>query len=125
LTHRRIETVTLDASGPQTVYAGTFGSGVFKSINGGDTWQNLAAITGSVTFVTTDPNRSGVVYAGVFPTLTNGSIRKSTDGGATWSIVFPTTAPIFNITVDPANSDIVYAPTIGNGAFKSADVGDK
>jgi hypothetical protein len=121
LTDLRVLTVDMDASGPQTVYAGTSG-GVYKSIDGGGTWQNLAAISGSVA-VTADPNRSGVVYAWVNQNLTNGSIRKSIDGGATWSTLFPTTAPIFNITVDRANSDIVYAPTIGRGAFKSTDGG--
>ena len=77
------------------------------------------------TTVTADPNRSGVVYAWVNQNLTNGSITKSTDGGATWSTVFPTTAPIYNITVDPENSDIVYAPTMGRGAFKSTDGGQR
>ena len=124
LTDLRILTFAMDASGPQTVYAGTFGGGVFKSTNGGGTWQNLAAIS-STAAITADPNRPGVVYAWVNQNLTNGSITKSTDGGATWSTVFPTTAPIFNITVDPANSDIVYAPTIGRGAFKSTDGGQR
>ncbi len=45
LTDLRIETIALDASGPQTVYAGAFG-GMFKSINGGGSWQSLATISG-------------------------------------------------------------------------------
>ncbi len=124
LTDLRILTFAMDASGPETVYAGAFG-GLFKSTNGGGSWQNLATISGSVTCVTADPKRSGVVYAWVNQNLTNGSIRKSADGGATWSTIFPTTAPIFNITVDPANSDILYAPTMGRGAFKSTDGGQQ
>lgn len=121
LTDLRIQTLAMDASGPQTVYAG--GGGFFKSTNGGGTWQNLEANT--VLSITADPNRSGVVYSSGGQQLTNNLIRKSTDGGATWSTVFTVTAPVYNITVDPANSDVVYAPTIGRGAFKSSDGGQQ
>ena len=113
----------MDASGPQTVYAGTSGGGLFKTADGGATWQNLPAISGAVTSVAADPNQPGVVYAGVFNNLANGSIRKSIDGGVTWTTIFPTTAAIFNITIDPGNSDVLYAPTVGHGAFKSTDGG--
>ena len=113
----------MDASGPQTVYAGTLGGGLFKTDDGGATWQNIPAISGSISSVAADPNRSGVVYAAVFNNLANGSIRKSVDGGVTWATIFPTTAAIFNITIDPGNSDVLYAPTVGHGAFKSTDGG--
>jgi photosystem II stability/assembly factor-like uncharacterized protein len=124
LTDLRILAAAMDASGPQTIYAAAF-AGIFKSIDGGRSWQSLATGPGGPTTVTADPNRSGVVYAAVSTGLTNGSITKSTDGGATWSTLFPLTAPIYNITVDPANSDIVYAPTMGRGAFKSTDGGQR
>jgi uncharacterized protein (TIGR03437 family) len=113
----------MDASGPQTVNAATSGGGLFKTGDGGATWQNIPAISGSVISVAADPNRSGVVYAGVFPNLGNGSIRKSIDGGITWATIFPSTAAIFNISIDPTNPDVLYAPTVGHGAFKSVDGG--
>ena len=115
--------LAMDASGPQTVYAGTSAGGLFKTRDGGITWQNIPAISGSVASVAADPNRSGVVYAGVFNNLANGSIRKSIDGGVSWTTIFPSTAAIFNITIDPGNSDVLYAPTVGHGAFKSTDGG--
>ena len=113
--------LAIDASGPQTVYAGTSGN-LFKTGDGGATWQALPTISGAVVSVAADPNRSGVVYAGVFNNLANGSIRKSIDGGVTWATIFPT-AGIFNITIDPGNSDVLYAPTVGHGVFKSTDGG--
>ncbi len=122
LTTTGVQALAMDASGPQTVYAGT-GGGLFKTADGGATWQNTPAISGAIASVATDPNHSGVVYAGVFNNLANGSIRKSTDGGVTWTTVFPTTAAIFNITIDPGNSNALYAPTVGHGAFKSTDGG--
>ena len=123
LTSPIVQALAIDASGPQTVYAGTVGSGLFKTGDGGATWQNIPAISGSIASVAADPKRPGVIYAGVFSNLANGSIRKSIDGGVTWTTVFPTTATIFNIAIDPGNSDILYAPTVGHGAFKSTDGG--
>jgi photosystem II stability/assembly factor-like uncharacterized protein len=114
--------VAIDASGPQTAYAGS-NPGLYKTSDGGQTWQNLPAITGSITAVTADPKQSGVVYAGAFSNLANGAIRKTIDGGATWATILPTTAAIFNIAIDPENTDILYAPTIGHGAFKTSDGG--
>jgi len=122
LTTTGIQTLAMDSSGPQTVYAGT-GGGLFKTGDRGATWQNIPAISGAIASVATDPNHSGVVYAGVFNNLANGSIRKSADGGVTWTTIFPTTAAIFNITIDPGNSNALYAPTVGHGAFKSTDGG--
>jgi photosystem II stability/assembly factor-like uncharacterized protein len=122
LTNSIVLALAIDASGPKTVYAGTSGN-LFKTHDGGATWQNIPAIAGAIVSVAADPRRSGVVYAGVFNTLANGSIRKSIDGGVTWTTVFPTTASIFNITIDPVNTDVIYAPTVGHGAFKSTDGG--
>lgn len=101
LTPLNVLALAMDASGPQTVYAGTVGGGLFKTDDGGATWQNL--FPGLVGSVAADPNRSGVVYAGVFNNLAIESIRKSIDGGVTWATIFPTTAAIFNITIDPEN----------------------
>jgi photosystem II stability/assembly factor-like uncharacterized protein len=113
--------LAMDASGPQTVYTGN--AGVFKTDDGGATWHNLPAITGAVVSLAADPNRPGVIYAGVYNNLANGAIRKSVDDGATWTSVFSSTAAIFKIAIDPLDSDIVYLPTIGDGAFKSTNGG--
>jgi photosystem II stability/assembly factor-like uncharacterized protein len=116
----RVVALSMDASGPRKVYAGVSG-GLFVTNDGGATWQK--AITGTITSVAADPNRTGVVYAVFVNNLANGSIRKSIDGGSTWTTLFPTTAAIFNTAIDPANPDILYAPTVGHGAFKSTDGG--
>ena len=113
-----IDSLAIDASGPQTVYAGS--GGLFKTDDGGTTWRSLPS--GGGLSVATDPKRPGVVYAGSFNNLANGVIQKSTDGGATWTTVLPNlSAAVFKITIDPAEPDTVYLPTIGNGAFKSTD----
>jgi photosystem II stability/assembly factor-like uncharacterized protein len=118
-----VKALAMDASGPQTVYAGTIGGGLFKTGDGGATWR--AAIPGAITSIAADPKLSGVVYAAIAANLSNSQIRKSIDGGVTWATVFPTTAAVFNITIDPGNSDILYVPTIGHGSFKSTDGGQR
>ena len=96
---------------------------MFKTVDGGATWELMPSLSGSVVSITTDPKRPGVIYAGVFNNLANGNIRKSTDGGLTWTTVFPTTATVFTIVIDPTNTDVLYAPTVGHGAAKSTDGG--
>ena len=123
LTNPLVRSLAMDASGPQTVYAGA--SGLFKTEDGGANWRNIPAISGAVPSLAADPHRSGVVYAGVFNNLANGSIRKSIDGGVTWVTIFSTTAAIANITIDLRNSDVLYVPTVGHGAFKSMDGGQR
>jgi len=46
LTDLTVDALAMDASGPQTVYAGALG-GVIKSDDGAVTWRNLPAISGS------------------------------------------------------------------------------
>jgi hypothetical protein len=38
-----ISTVLVDPANPQLLYTGTYGGGVFKSINGGSTWSLVAS----------------------------------------------------------------------------------
>src|SRR5215467_1049980 len=45
LTNPAVERLAIDASGPQTVSAGT-GGGLFKTVDGGATWQNVPGSTG-------------------------------------------------------------------------------
>src|SRR5262249_381203 len=122
LTNRTVTSLAIDASGPQTVYTGAV-PGLFKSADGGATWQNVASISGSVISLAADPHLPGVVYASGGNNLANGSIRKSIDGGVTWTTILTATAAIVYITIDPGNSDTLYAATVGRGAFKSTDGG--
>lgn len=55
-----------DPDNPNIIYAGTYGSGVYKSTNGGDTWSQVGLNykdTG-VYELTIDPRNSRIIYAG-------------------------------------------------------------
>jgi len=91
--------VTVDPSNPNTVWVGTgeanifrsshAGAGVFKSTDGGETWQNMG-LTGTHTIprIVVDPTNSNVVYvAASGHEWTNNEDRgvyKTTDGGESW-----------------------------------------
>jgi len=74
-----VSSLALSRSAPDTLYVGTI-EGVFKSTNGGDSWQPTGAMPDSVISVCVDPWDSQIIYAG---TATYGFYR-SADGGASW-----------------------------------------
>jgi hypothetical protein len=65
------------------IYAGTFGSGVYKSIDGGYFWN--AASRGltnlEVYSLAIDPTQPSTLYAGTY----HSQVYKSIDGGNTWT----------------------------------------
>lgn len=70
--------LAIDPLTPSTVYAGLNG-GLFKSVNGGDSWTPLK--TGFVSAIAIDPVTTSTIYiSGGF----NGGVFKTIDGGSTW-----------------------------------------
>ncbi|MHC1728177.1 MAG: WD40/YVTN/BNR-like repeat-containing protein [Syntrophobacteraceae bacterium] len=125
LTDLRITSLAIDPGASLTLFAGTRSSGLFKSIDGGASWQptGLWEPVGSIAFA---PKDSLVIYAG-----TDGhGIYKSIDGGESW---LPSNAGLTNnkipaLAVDPWNSKIVYAGVMnsvgaGMGFYRSLDGG--
>src|SRR5262249_46622693 len=64
--------------------------GVFRSIDGGVTWNNVTLSTGAerATDLAIDPTNPSVLYAGLIGTTdAEHGIYKTTDGGDTWTLV--------------------------------------
>jgi len=101
-------TMVFDPMSSNTVYAGTFGGGVFKSTDTGSSWRaaNSGLFDGQISDLAIDPN-SGAIYC-----VTSGSLFTSTDGAATWSVPYSDSSnlPISMSTVvtDPKSSTTVY-----------------
>lgn len=113
-----VPTLVMAPNDPDLVYAGTE-SGVYKTTNGGASWQATSE-TGLPLALVMDPANSNVLFAGF-----NGGLRKTIDGGATWvnAAAGLGSPQVFSLAIDPRNSQVVYAGTTGQGAFKSVNGG--
>ena len=115
---------------PWTIISGAREGGIYKSTDGGETWNKLAGglpneIFGrsNVAMSAATPNR---VYA-LIEAKPGSGLYRSEDGGASWKLINGAgnliTRPFYYDTlgVDPNNSDVVW---VGNeGWFKSVDGG--
>lgn len=117
-----ITSMAMDPANPNNVVVGTPGNGVFRTVDGGETWTGTTDTTGVVTFVAVDPLDPSIWYAGY---MGGPTIRKSTDGGKTWvtSSSGIATSSVWSIVPDPRNSGVVYAATAGSGGFRSSNSG--
>ena len=79
LTEARPQCLALDPWNPQTVYTGAHGQGLWKSEDGGQTWQNMNLPQKDVFSVAVSP-ADGSVYAGCEPSR----LYQSSDGGQHW-----------------------------------------
>ncbi len=129
--------VVLHPSDPNTVWVAAVGHlysanperGIFKTRDGGQTWQKALFVddnTGAVDLVL-DPSNPDVLYAAMWHRTrrawdfvesgTTSGLYKSTDGGDTWALLstedsgFPTGAGVGRIGLDihPAQTNTLYA----------------
>src|SRR6185503_10476112 len=123
-----IGTVVLDPKNPNVVWVGTgennaqrsvgYGDGVYKSVDGGRSWQNMGLRESEhISRIQIDPRNSDVVYvAAQGPLSRKGGDRglyKTTDGGRTWNKVLDggTWAGANDVQLDPRDPDQLVATT--------------
>ncbi|MCB0729480.1 MAG: glycosyl hydrolase [Ignavibacteriae bacterium] len=121
-----IGAVEIDPTNPNIVWVGTgensnhnnvtYGDGIYKSEDGGKSWENLGLKESQhIGGITIDPNNSNIVYAAAMGGLrTSGGDRgifKSEDGGKSWNNVLKISefTGCFEIHMDPRFSNILYA----------------
>ncbi len=101
-----------------TMYAGTWGGGVFKSTDDGANWDaindGLSPLGTAVQSLAEDTN--GDLYAGTF----GGGVYKSTDG-STWTMLNVGYPFVWAVATDSHNN--IYAATYGAGVYRSTDAG--
>ena len=136
----RVNTVAIDPTDSNIIYAGTANGGIFKTTDGGINWASVVDTLSyfAVGDIKIDPTNHNIIYAGLgdpnisgYPAIGNG-ILKSTDGGATWhNIGLSETRIISKIEIHPLNHNIVYAAAMGlpydrdsmRGLYKSENGG--
>ena len=125
---------------PDLYYFGATGGGVWKTADGGQTYENISdgffgGSIGAVAVSKSDPN---VIYIGGGEVTVRGNVSsgygiwKSVDAGKTWTFSgLPKSRHVPRIVINPTNPDIVYAAVLGNiykptterGVYKSIDGG--
>ena len=125
---------------PKLFYMGSTGGGVWRTTDGGQTYENISdgyfgGSIGSVAVAPSDPN---VIYVGGGEVTVRGNVSsgygmwKTTDAGQTWQFVgLPNSRHIPRIAIDPNNPDIIYAAVLGDlykptperGVYKSINGG--
>ncbi|RMG81936.1 MAG: T9SS C-terminal target domain-containing protein [Bacteroidetes bacterium] len=112
-----LHVVKFHQANPDIIYTGGDIEGVFKSTDGGQTWQNInnnlaqGNYTANVYWINDivfDPQNANIVYL-----CTGEGLFKSVDGGANWQEIFveyineePTM--ISTVAIDSANSNIIF-----------------
>lgn len=122
LTNLAVNAMAVDPRHCEIVYIATFGGGMFKTTDMARTWTPMTAPNAAVLWLTIDPLRPWIVYAGV-----NGgsAVLKTVDAGANWRAAnagLPAAA-VWSVQVVRSQPDTVYLVTSSDGAFKSTDGG--
>jgi hypothetical protein len=108
-----IQAVAVDPATPTTLYVGTQANGVYKSIDGGNSWN--VATNGlnnlNVGVLLVDPQNSTNIYAGV-DNSSGTSLFKSSNGGGNWTLLGGGLAagPVVTLA---ANASTIYS-VVGN-----------
>ncbi len=114
----RVNALAVDPTTPSTIFAGTFGNGIFRSTNGGASWQAINSGLGNliVNSLSIDPTNTAIVLAGTGrgplvgePTA---GVYRTTNRGDTWTGVL-TNASSSELDRVPQNSQIVYSAGAG------------
>ena len=149
-----IGSLAIDPSNPQTVWVGTgeawvrnsvsVGTGIYRSRDGGDTWENLGLTDSEhLSRIVIHPKDGNTVYACALGHLWNSNqergVFKTTDGGKSWKKVLyrDENTGCAEMVMDPQDPNVLYAAMWdvrrqpfnfrsggpGSGLFKSTDGG--
>ncbi len=120
--------VTIDPGNPLVIWLGSgennsqrsvsYGDGVYRSLDGGTTWQNMGLKHSEhISQIVVDPRDSNVVWvAAQGPLWSAGGDRGlfvTRDAGKTWSKAFETSenTGVTEVHLDPRNPDVMLAST--------------
>ena len=124
----RIRGLAIHPTNPDIVYIGAAAGGIWKTTNGGTSWDDISGDFNTLTFgaIAIDPNNPNTVYVGTGEaiysstrtTFEGNGLYKSTDGGSNWAKISDaswTITQFSDIAVSPHNSNhILVSMASGN-----------
>ncbi len=128
----RSAAVTGTLADDRTFYMGSTGGGVWKTQDGGETWNNISdgffgGSIGAVSVSDSDPN---MIYVGGGEKTLRGNMSygygmfKSFDAGKTWQkLGLERSRHISRIRIHPQNPNIVWVAVLGNAFANDAERG--
>ncbi|MFH1679008.1 MAG: T9SS type A sorting domain-containing protein, partial [Candidatus Eisenbacteria bacterium] len=136
----RLADLAIDPSDPNTIYAGMASGGVFRSSDGGATWEPIFDDQPVLTIgaIALDPQNPDILYVGTGESAAHSfswfgmGMFKSVDAGASWShIGLEESRYIGRVVVDPIDTDRIWVAATGvlfgtggeRGIYRSADAG--
>jgi photosystem II stability/assembly factor-like uncharacterized protein len=140
VTSGRVMSIAVDPTSTAVFYVGTASGGVWKTVNGGASFQPVFDTQGSfsIGWVVVDPKRPHIVWVGTGERNSQRSVAygdgvyKSDDAGRSWTNVgLKASEHIGRIVIDPKDGDTVYvaaqgplwAPGGDRGLYKTTDGG--
>lgn len=129
-----INEIAIDPLNPSILYATGSGEGIYRSIDGGNSWQMMSfseSVSESIQNILVDPINSSILYG-----TCNNCLLKSADGGVSWQNLFYESRGFENCTtyarvleMDPFDNKVLYmgggshCPERGGTIYKTSDGG--
>lgn len=124
-----IGAIAIDQNNPDVIWVGSgesnnsrtsyYGDGIYKSVDGGKTWQNMGLRNsqhiGRIIVHPRNPNTVWVASLGpLYSDNDERGVYKTTDGGRTWKKVLSVESHgkhigVVELAIDPSNPNILYA----------------
>jgi photosystem II stability/assembly factor-like uncharacterized protein len=137
----RVTDLVVHPDDPDIIFAGLASGGVFRSTDGGGSWDPISDDLPVLTIgaIAVDPGNPDIIYAGTGEANVQSyswfgmGMFKSVDGGATWSYMgLAETRYIARMVIDPLNTDRIWVAGTGSlfgtnperGVYRSLDAGN-
>ncbi|MFA7169941.1 MAG: hypothetical protein WC178_03740 [Candidatus Paceibacterota bacterium] len=127
-----IGSMAIDPENPSVLYLGTFGDGMYKTENGGDSWRKVEDQNGkmrgasSIYDIAVESGNSNIIYAASLND-NRAVLLKSEDSGNSWIESYISTElgkQINRVQIDPVRKNVVYIGTEQGGFIKSQNRGN-